>query len=235
MRGTGGAIFADRREAGRALAAALEGRPELQDAIVLALPRGGVPVGFEVATALGLPLDILLVRKLGVPGEEELAWGAVAGKGVVVIQPAVVRAFSIPEQEIDDRIARERRQIEGREGVLRGGREPIAVEGRVVILVDDGLATGATMKAAVRAMRPRARRVVVAVPVGSSATCEELRREADDLVCLETPEPFYAVGEFYGDFEQTSDEEVKTLLATAAQLRKGSERPGRAQGRDSGG
>jgi predicted phosphoribosyltransferase len=210
-------IFQDRRQAGRALGLVvrdeIDEEPAADDPIALGLPRGGVPVAFEVARVLHLPLDVCVVRKLGVPGQEELAMGAVAGGGVVVIQADVVHAYRIPQEIIDAVVARERLEVERREAAYRDGRPPARVEARTVILVDDGLATGATMTAAARAMRSLARRVVVAVPVAARATCAELRREVDQIVCLETPEPFHAVGEFYRNFDQTTDAEVRALWA----------------------
>jgi putative phosphoribosyl transferase len=210
-------IFQDRRQAGRALAQIVrdECRETLasDDAIVLGLPRGGVPVAFEVARGLRLPLDVFVVRKLGVPGQEELAMGAVASGGAVVIQSDVVTAYRIGQETIDAVAARERLEIARREAAYRESRPPARLAGRVVLLVDDGLATGSSMKAATRALRPIARRIVVAVPVAAASTCEELRHEADQVVCVETPEPFHAVGEFYRNFDQTSDAEVRALLA----------------------
>lgn len=210
-------IFEDRREAGRVLARSLRmGLGEelnAENAIVLGLPRGGIPVAFEVARELNLPLDVLVVRKLGVPGEEELAMGAIAGGGIVVIQPEVVRAFQIQQETIDAVVARERLETGRREAAYRNGRPPAVVEGRTAILVDDGLATGATMKAAARAIRSAARRVVIAVPVAARSTCEELKNEADRVISVEAPERFHAVGEFYRNFEQTADDEVRALLA----------------------
>jgi putative phosphoribosyl transferase len=208
-------IFRDRREAGRALARALGETSGLERALVLALPRGGVPVGYEVARELRLPLDILVVRKLGVPGEEELAMGAVAGSGVLVVNPEIARMFAIPQQQIDAMVARERAEIARREALYRGGRAALDLAGRAAILVDDGLATGSTMMAAARSLRPLVLRLVVAVPVGSRTACEDLRKEADAVICLHTPEPFHAVGQFYEDFGQTSDAEVTELLARA--------------------
>ncbi|MGA7523759.1 MAG: phosphoribosyltransferase [Acidobacteriaceae bacterium] len=208
-------VFEDRRHAGRALAHAVRERLDPSGAIVLGLPRGGVPVAFEVAQALHLPMDVFVVRKLGVPGQEELAMGAVASGGLVVTQEDVVRAFGISQGTIDAAAARELQEIARREALYRGDRPPMRVEGRTVILIDDGLATGSTMRAAARALRPLAQRVFVAVPVAAGATCDELRREVDALVCLETPDPFHAVGEFYRNFDQTSDEEVRALLAAA--------------------
>jgi len=212
-------IFHDRRQAGQALAQII--RDEWSDAIsrdepiVLGLPRGGVPVAFEIARALRLPLDVFVVRKLGAPGQEELAMGAVASGGGIVLQGDVVRSLQISAETIDAAVARERIEIERREAAYRDSRPPLRLQNRAVILVDDGLATGATMKAAARALRPLARRILVAVPVAASGTCEELRREVDRLVCVESPEPFHAVGEFYRNFDQVTDEEVRVLLAQA--------------------
>ena len=212
-------IFHDRRHAGRALAQIVrdECTNELTagDAIVLGLPRGGVPVAFEVAHELHLPLDVFVVRKLGVPGQEELAMGAVASGGVIVLQDDVIRAYRISQQTIDNGVTRERLEIERRETAYREGRPPAQLQGRTVILVDDGLATGATMKAAARALRPIARCIVVVVPVAAFDTCEELREQVDRLVCIECPEFFHAVGEFYRNFDQTTDDEVRALLAQA--------------------
>jgi putative phosphoribosyl transferase len=219
-------IFQDRRQAGRALGQVVQDEidedPGADDAIVLGLPRGGVPVAFEVARELGLPLDVCVVRKLGVPGQEELAMGAVASGGIVVIQSDVVHAYQIPQEIIDAVVARERVEIERREAAYRDGRPAARLDGRMVILVDDGLATGATMKAAARALRSVARRVVVAVPVAASGTCDELQLEVDQVVCLQNPEPFHAVGEFYRNFDQTTDAEVRALLVQAllAQARR---------------
>ncbi len=210
-------FFQDRRDAGRALARALRELSGLDDAIVLALPRGGVPVAFEVARALRLPLDVFVVRKLGVPGEEELAMGALASGGVVVLNHDVVQTLHIRQSAIDAVIAREQLEIERREALYRAGRPPLSLQGRTVILVDDGLATGSTMKAAVRALRPVADRLIVSIPVAAAFTCAELRTEVDDLVCLHTPGHFFAVGQFYRHFDQTTDDEVRTLLAEAQQ------------------
>ncbi|HEU0080212.1 MAG TPA: phosphoribosyltransferase [Longimicrobiaceae bacterium] len=208
--------FADRAEAGRLLAGALReyaGRP---DVVVLALPRGGVPVAYEVARALGAPLDVFLVRKLGVPGPEARALGAIASGGVRVLNPEVVGALGIPGRAIDAVAAREGEELERRERAYRGERPPPEVRGRTVVLVDDGLATGSTMRAAVAALRIQGpARLVVAVPVGAAESCDALRGEVDDLVCTATPEPFYAVGLWYRDFSQTTDGEVRELLARA--------------------
>jgi putative phosphoribosyl transferase len=209
--------FRDRSDAGRQLAAQLAryaGRP---DVVVLALPRGGVPVGYEVARELGAPLDVFLVRKLGVPGHEELAMGAVATGGVRVLNDRVVRALAIPDYVIDAVAAWEERELARRERLYRGERPPPDVRGRTVILVDDGLATGATMQAAIQALREQQpARIVVAVPTASPETCERLKEEVDDVICAVTPEPFYAVGLWYENFSQTSDEEVRDLLARAS-------------------
>lgn len=189
--------------------------------IVLGLPRGGVPVAFEVAHALGAPCDVFLVRKLGAPGQEELAMGAIASGGVVVINRDVVDGLRIPRELVDEEIARERMELTRRESLYRGDRAPIDVSGRTVILVDDGLATGSTMHAAVRALRRREpASIVVAVPTAAPATCEEFRSIADECVCTITPEPFRAVGLWYEDFEQTSDQEVIDLLARSGAERR---------------
>jgi predicted phosphoribosyltransferase len=206
-------LFRDRREAGRLLAAKLTAYAHRPDVIVLALPRGGVPVGYEVARALGAPLDVFVVRKIGVPGYEELAMGAVATGGVRVLNDQVVSRLGIPEHVIDAVAAREQQELARRERLYRGGRPPLDVRNRTVILVDDGLATGATMHAAIAALRQlHPARIVVAVPTASPETCEEMRAEADDVICAVTPEPFQAVGRWYQDFSQTTDEEVQDLL-----------------------
>jgi len=209
--------FRDRREAGRVLAQELAAYARRPDVVVLALPRGGVPVAYEVARALGAPLDVFLVRKLGVPGHEELAMGAVATGGVRVLNDQVVRALGIPPDVIDMVAAWEQQELARRERLYRGDRPPPDVKGRTVVLVDDGLATGATMRAALAALRQQqpARRVV-AVPTAAAQTCDALRTEADDVVCATTPEPFDAVGFWYEDFSQTTDDEVRELLDRAA-------------------
>jgi putative phosphoribosyl transferase len=205
--------FRDRVEAGRVLARKLEryrGEPGL---LVLALPRGGVPVGFELAQALEAPLDVFVVRKLGAPGQEELAVGAIA-RGVQVLNDNVVEALGLDAAAIERAAAAEQQELARRERLYRGDRRTVDVEDRTVILVDDGLATGATMRAgalALRAQRPR--RLVLAVPVAAAQTCELLRADADELVCASTPEPFVAVGAWYDDFSQTTDDEVRGLLA----------------------
>src|SRR5437899_9362877 len=195
--------FRDRHEAGRRLADKLVAYAKRPDVLVLALPRGGVPVAYEVARSLQAPLDVFLVRKLGVPGYEELAMGAVATGGLRVLNDEIVHGLGIPEVEIDAVVARELQELARRERLYRGDRPPPDVGGRTVILVDDGLATGATMRAAVQALRQQQpARIVVAVPTASPDTCEALRAEADDVTCAMTPEPFFAVGHWYDDFPQ---------------------------------
>jgi putative phosphoribosyl transferase len=221
-------IFQDRRHAGRILAQIVRQECgaafERGDAIVLGLPRGGVPVAFEVALELRLPLDVFVVRKLGVPGEEELAMGAVASGGVTVLQRDVIAAYGIGRETIDAVVARERLEIERRESVFREGLAALQLVGRTVILVDDGLATGATMRAAVRALRPVVGRILVAIPVAASATRQQLRGEVDGVVCIECPDFFRAVGEFYRDFAQTTDAEVRALLKEAREVLAGIDR-----------
>ena len=207
-------LFRDRRDAGRLLAEKLAAYANRPDVLVLALPRGGVPVAYEVAHRLGAPLDVFVVRKLGVPGHEELAMGAVATGGVRVLNDQLVEQLGIPDQMIDAVAARERQELARRERLYRGGRRPPDVRGRTVILVDDGLATGATMYAAIEALRKQnPGRIVVAVPTASPETCEEMKVKADHVICAITPDPFQAVGRWYQDFSQTSDEEVADLLA----------------------
>jgi predicted phosphoribosyltransferase len=211
-----GGRFRDRREAGQLLARKLTGYANRPDVLVLALPRGGVPVAYEVAQALGAPLDVFVVRKLGVPGYEELAMGAVATGGVRVLNDQIVSALRVPDYVIDAVAEWERQELARREREYRGDRPPPDVRGRTVILVDDGLATGATMQAAIRALRAQGpARIVVAVPTASPDICEQLRKEVDDVVCAITPEPFHAVGLWYEDFSPTTDEEVRDLLARA--------------------
>jgi len=197
--------------------------------LVLALPRGGVPVGFEVAVALGAPLDVFLVRKLGVPGHEELAMGAIASGGVRVLNEDVIRRLDIPDEVIERVTEQEQAELERREQAYRGTWPATEVKGKTVILVDDGLATGASMRAAVTAVRQlQPRRIIVAVPIGSADTCEEMQAETDETICARTPDPFYGVGSWYEDFSQTTDEEVRELLAQAAEpsLETGVERIG---------
>jgi len=208
-------LFRDRIEAGQVLASHLSHYADRDDVLVLGLPRGGVPVAFEVARALHAPLDVFVVRKLGLPGHPELAVGAIASGGVRVLNDEVVRAFDLPPELIDAVAEREERELERRERAYRGDRPRLDVQGRTVILVDDGLATGSSMRAAVEALRSQhPARLVVAVPVGARDTCQELKCEADEAVCARTPEPFRAVGLWYDDFSQTSDAEVRQLLNT---------------------
>lgn len=186
------------------------------DVLVLALPRGGVPVGFIVAEALHAPLDVMLVRKLGVPGHEELAMGAIASGGLIVLDRERIDMLNIPQKQVDAVIDIERRELDRREAAFRGEKPFPNVEGQTVILVDDGLATGASMRAAAQALRLRnPGRIVVAVPVGAAETCESLHTDADETVCAIQPDPFIAVGLWYADFEQTSDTEVRDLLERA--------------------
>ena len=206
--------FRNRNEAGRLLAEKLAAYANRSDVLVLALPRGGVPVAYEVARRLGAPLDVFLVRKLGVPGYEELAMGAVATGGVRVLNDQIVNGLGIPSYVIDAVAAQEQQELERRERLYRGGRPPPEVRGRTVILVDDGLATGATMRAAIMALRQlQPARIIVATPTASPEICEELRSEVDEVICAITPEPFLAVGHWYEDFSQTTDDEVRNLLA----------------------
>jgi len=210
--------FRDRREAGRFLATKLAAYTHRPDVLVLALPRGGVPVAYEVARALDVPLDVFLVRKLGIPGHEELAMGAVATGGVRVLNDQVVGSLRIPDYVIAAVAAKEQQELARRERLYRSNRPPPDVRGRTVILVDDGLATGATMLAAIKALRQQQpARIVVAVPTASPETCEELKAEVDEIICAVTPEPFYAVGLWYDDFSQTTDDEVRDLLARSKQ------------------
>lgn len=209
-------VFKDRSEAGRRLAAALARYANRPDVIVLALPRGGVPVAFPVAEALHAPLDILIVRKLGLPGHEELAMGAIATGGVQLLNPEIARQFGVTREQLQAAISRERAELERRERAYRGDLPWPDLRGKTVILVDDGLATGASMRAAVLAVKQQQpASLVVAVPVASVETCDMLRDEVDDVICLETPQPFYAVGLWYQEFGQTSDEEVRALMRRA--------------------
>lgn len=207
-------FFRDRRHAGRVLAHKLGAFADHEDVIVLALPRGGVPVAHEVARALGAPLDLLVVRKLGIPWNEEYAMGAIASGGEQWLDEFVLRELAIPARAVEQVTQRERRELERREQAYRGGRPAPELHGRRVILVDDGLATGATMRVAVRAARRQhPARVVVAVPVAAPEACELLRAEADQVVCAQVPTAFLGVGRWYLDFSQTSDQEVCELLA----------------------
>lgn len=209
----GSRVFRDRRDAGRKLAKELHRYADVQDVVVLGLPRGGVPVAYEVAAALHAPLDVLVVRKLGYPAHEELALGAIAPGGTVVFDPDLIIGLTKPQ--LDGIVRRELAELQRRESAYRSVRESEPIQGKTVILVDDGLATGASMHAAVRSIRRLgAKRIVVAVPVSSQDAIDSLRREADEVMAARTPAPFYAVGLYYDDFTQTSDEEVKALLAT---------------------
>jgi putative phosphoribosyl transferase len=208
--------FEDRRAAGRALARRLEGYADVPGLVVLGLPRGGVPVAYEIALALRAPLDVFVVRKLGVPDEEELAMGAIASGGARVLNEDLIRALHLNDAVIERVTQREQQELERRETAYRSGRAAIDVEGHVVIVVDDGLATGATMRAAVRTLRAmKPARLVVAVPTAAPDVCRELAADVDEIVCLRTPVPFYGVGYWYDDFSPTTDEEVRRLLALA--------------------
>jgi putative phosphoribosyl transferase len=215
-------IFTNRQEAGQKLAARLGKYAEREDTIVLGVPRGGVPIAFEVASALNLPLDVFVLRKLGVPGHEELAFGAIGSGGVRFLDRDIVESVGLSELMIEMVTRAERAELDRRERVYRGGRPPLDVRGRTVILVDDGIATGSSLKAGVRALRqmqPEA--IVIAVPVAPPSTVNRLKRDVDDVVCVETPERFYGVGQFYADFAQVTDEEVNELLDRASRLRGG--------------
>jgi len=213
-------IFRNRLHAGQALAERLATYAGRNDVHVLALPRGGVPVGFEVAQALGAPLDVLVARKLGVPQHSEYAMGALA-RGVVLLDEDLLRRIRLDEAVLQAVIEAEQRELERRERLYRGDQPPPMLHGRIAILVDDGLATGATMRAAARALRAMGpARSVVAVPVAAADTCSDMHQEADEVVCAATPEPFRAVGCWYGDFSQTGDEEVQALLARSARRRQ---------------
>ena len=211
-------IYRDRREAGRVLASLLSRYAGQPDVVVLALPRGGVPVGVEVAQALGAPLDVFVVRKLGVPGHEELAMGAIATGGVRVLLPDIFRELRIPPGALEAVTRREEAELARREREFRGGRPPVDVRGKTVIVVDDGLATGSTMRAAIAALRKiEPDRIVVAVPVAAESSAAEIGAIADACVCATMPPGFSSVGLWYEDFRQTEDEEVRDLLAAAAE------------------
>jgi predicted phosphoribosyltransferase len=213
--------FANRIEAGRLLAKKLDKYADRDDVIVLGLPRGGVPVASEVAKRLRAPLDVFIVRKLGVPGFEELAAGAIASGGVRVLNEDVMRAIPHADEAIETVTARETEEMQRREQTYREGRPAPELRDRIGILVDDGLATGATMRAAVKALRQRgAAKIIVAVPVGPPDTCHEIEEQADETICLSTPEFFQAVGQYYDDFSQTTDEDVRELLGSAAEEQK---------------
>jgi putative phosphoribosyl transferase len=209
-------LFRDRHEAGRFLATKLATYAERADVIILALPRGGVPVAYEVAAALNLPLDIFLVRKLGVPGHEELAMGAIASNGVRVVNKDVIQSLGIPQSVIDAVAVMEQQELERREKYYRQDAPPLDLTNKTAILIDDGLATGATMRAAAEALRQQnVKEIVVAVPVAAATTCREFESEVDAIVCGVTPEPFYGVGSWYRDFSQTDDDEVIEQLRKA--------------------
>lgn len=206
-------VFRDRREAGKLLARALAHYAGRKDVIVLGLPRGGVPVAAEVARVLGAPLDVLIVRKLGAPGQEELAIGAIAENGVRVLNRGLVSSLGLEEQDIDRLARREESELERRVAIYRSGREAVPVKNKTVIVIDDGVATGATMRAGLQSLRARgAQRIVAAAPVGAADSVESLRADADEVVVLETPAWFQAVGQWYENFGQTSDEEVRACL-----------------------
>jgi predicted phosphoribosyltransferase len=212
-------FFKDRTEAGRFLAQKLGEYTNKPNVVVLALPRGGVPVAYQVAQTLKAPLDIFVVRKLGVPGYDELAMGAIASGGIQVLNSRVVDYLDISDQTIETVASREQRELERRERLYRGARPPVDVRGRTVIIIDDGMATGSTMRAAVRALRQqKPEKIIVAVPVGARETCDSFAKEVDTMcVCAITPEPFDGVGLWYRDFAQTSDEEVRQLLTRVAE------------------
>jgi putative phosphoribosyl transferase len=209
-------LFADRQDAGRLLAEKLAGYAKRDDVVVLGIPRGGVPVAFEVAARLSAPLDVFLLRKLGVPGHEELAFGAIASGGVRVLDQETIEALGIAEQDIEQVTTDELKELERREKAYRGEWPVLDVKTKTVILVDDGIATGSSMKAGIRALRQlQPKRIVVAVPVAPAGTCSQLSKEVDELVCVATPPLFHAIGQFYEDFTQVSDQEVLALLSRA--------------------
>jgi len=214
-------IFRNRQDAGRRLASRLEKYANREDVIVLGVPRGGVPVAFELATTLNLPLDIFVSRKLGVPWHEELAFGAIGSGGVRVLNSSVVEELGISDRDIAMVTEAEREELGRRERLYRGSRPPLDVSGRTVILVDDGIATGSSIRAAIQALRQmKPAAIVVATPVAPQETCNRLQYEVDELVCVEMPELFYAIGEFYNDFSQVTDEKVNELLDSASRLRE---------------
>jgi predicted phosphoribosyltransferase len=211
-------VLDNRFEAGRLLAQRLQQYSNRADVLVLALPRGGVPVGFEIARALNVMLDVFVVRKLGVPGHEELAMGAIATGDVLILQDDIVQALHVPQEAIERVVREQEAELRRRQDAFRSGRPPVDLRGRVVILVDDGIATGSTMYAAIAALKKLdPARIVLAVPVAAPSTFRDLAAEVDEAICLSTPEPFRAVGEWYADFSQTTDAEVRQLLERAAQ------------------
>lgn len=209
-------LFWNRKQAGERLAKRLMGYADREDVLILALPRGGVPVGFEIARVLHAPLDVFVVRKLGTPGQEELAMGAIAPGGIRELNRDIVDTLMISDETLEMIVRQEQAELERREKAYRGDRPRPEIRGKTVILVDDGLATGASMRAAVHAIRTMSpEKIIVAVPVGAVDTCKDFRNLADEIVCLEKPEPFYGVGAWYEDFSQTSDEEVREFLDRA--------------------
>ena len=211
--------FQNRAEAGQVLARRLQQYKNQPDTLVLGLPRGGVPVAYEVARELNAPLDVFIVRKLGVPGHEELEMGAIATGGVRILHEGIIREFGISQELIDSVSEREQAELDRRNRLYRGDRPAPAIKDRTVVIVDDGLATGSTMKAAIQAVRQQApRRLIVAVPTAPAETCEQVKETADEVVCAITPDPFLAVGGSYADFSQTTDEEVRDLIASAAKM-----------------
>ena len=212
-------FFNDRTDAGKRLAERLSEYVNREDVLILALPRGGVPVAFEVAKELNVKMDVFIVRKLGVPGNEELAMGAIASGNIRVLNEDVVRSFRIPQRVIDEATANELRELERRERIYRGNRPTPKISGSTVILIDDGLATGATMRAAVAAVKTKnPAKVIIAVPVAAPDTCSAFGSEVDEVICVATPEPFYGVGAWYEDFSQTTDKEVCDFLDRAAKI-----------------
>jgi len=210
------ALFKDRVDAGKRLAKELSKYTSRSDVLILALPRGGVPVAFEVAKALNVKMDVFIVRKLGVPGYEELAMGAIASDNIRVLNEDVVRSFNIPEQVIDRVAANELKELERREHTYRGNRPKLEISNKIIILIDDGLATGATMRAASAAVKTKnPAKIIIAVPTAARDTCEFFGKEVDEIICVATPEPFYGVGAWYEDFSQTTDKEVCNLLEKA--------------------
>jgi len=212
-------FFENRVDAGRKLASRLGAYGNRKDVIVLGIPRGGVPVAFEVAAALGAPLDVFVSHKLGVPGQEELAFGAIAGGGVRILDRKLIEAIGISKANVERVTRNVRKELERREKLYRAGRQPLVVQGKTVILVDDGIATGSSVRAAIEALRQmKPARLVVAVPVAPLHACNRLQSEVDDLICPDKPESFYAIGQFYDDFSQVSDEEVTELIQRAAHM-----------------
>lgn len=213
--------FSNRIEAGRILASRLGEYANRSDVIILALPRGGVPVAFEVARALDAPMDVFIVRKLGVPGQEEFGFGALASGGITIFNESLIRALKMPDSMIQKVVEREQKELERRENLYRANRPPLNLKGKTVIIVDDGLATGATVRAAIAAVRTKQpKQIIVAAPVASRETCGEIERKSDDLcICAMTPEPFYGVGMWYRNFEQTTDAEVIEILAGARNIK----------------